>query len=112
MVSLLLNLRIWTEAGQTAAELHAAEPENMVYASTYAFSLYLAGQPQAAAQALRALGSQSDPVTSFAQRRITEFFSPQQETPKPHKSIWTNRQRHFFCRKNRPLVDKAKKKEI
>jgi Flp pilus assembly protein TadD len=55
MVSLLLGEDA-AEAHRYAAELHAAEPDNPVFASTYAFSLYLRGRPQEAAQALRALG--------------------------------------------------------
>jgi len=55
MVSLLLGTDT-AEARQTAAELHTAEPDNPVFASTYAFSLYLQGRPQEAVQALRALG--------------------------------------------------------
>ena len=55
MVSLLLGADE-AEAHRYAAELHAAEPENPVFASTYAFSLYRQGRPQEAVQALRALG--------------------------------------------------------
>jgi hypothetical protein len=55
MISLLLGAEV-AEARQAAAELHAAEPENPVFASTYAFSLYQQGRPVEAAQALRALG--------------------------------------------------------
>lgn len=55
MVSLLLGEDV-AEAHRAAAELHAAEPENPVFASTYAFSLYRRGRPQEAVQALRALG--------------------------------------------------------
>jgi tetratricopeptide (TPR) repeat protein len=55
MVSLLLGTDV-AEAQRTAAELHAAEPDNPVFASTHAFSLYLQGRPREAAQVLRALG--------------------------------------------------------
>jgi Flp pilus assembly protein TadD len=55
MASLLLGLDT-AQARQIAAELHAAEPENPMFASTYAFSIYLQGHPQEAVQALRALG--------------------------------------------------------
>lgn len=55
MVSLLLGTDT-DEARQTAAELHAAQPDNPIFASTYAFSLFQQGHPQEAAQALRALG--------------------------------------------------------
>ncbi len=55
MVSLLLGTDV-AEAQRTAAELHAAEPDNPVFASTQALSLYLQGHPREAAQVLRALG--------------------------------------------------------
>jgi predicted Zn-dependent protease len=55
MVSLLLG-EDKAEAHRSAAELHAADPGNPVFASTYAFSLYLRGRPQEAVQMLRALG--------------------------------------------------------
>jgi predicted Zn-dependent protease len=55
MVSLLLGEDM-AEAHRAAAELRAAEPENPVFASTYAFSLYRQGRPLEAARALRALG--------------------------------------------------------
>jgi Flp pilus assembly protein TadD len=55
MVSLLLGTAT-DQARQIAAELHAAEPDNPVFVSTYAFSLYQQGHPQEAVQALRALG--------------------------------------------------------
>lgn len=55
MVSLLLGTDT-AEARQTAAELHAADPANPVFASTYAFSLFLQGRQQEAIQTLRALG--------------------------------------------------------
>ncbi|MGA2854553.1 MAG: hypothetical protein ABSE90_10550 [Verrucomicrobiota bacterium] len=55
MVSLLLDADV-ADARRTAAELHAAEPDSPVFASTHAFSLYLQGRPQEAAQVLRALG--------------------------------------------------------
>jgi Flp pilus assembly protein TadD len=55
MVSLLLGADT-PEARRTAAELHAADPENPVFASTHAFSLYLQGRPLEAVQTLRALG--------------------------------------------------------
>jgi predicted Zn-dependent protease len=55
MVSLLLGTDT-AEARQTAAELHAAEPDNPVFVSTYAFSLFLQGRQQEAIQTLRALG--------------------------------------------------------
>jgi Flp pilus assembly protein TadD len=55
MVSLLMGADV-AEARRTAAELQAAEPDNPVFASTHAFSLYLQGRPQEAAQVLRALG--------------------------------------------------------
>ena len=55
MVSLLLGLDT-AQAHQIAAELHAAEPKNPMFVSTYAFSLYLQGRPQEAVQTLRALG--------------------------------------------------------
>jgi Flp pilus assembly protein TadD len=55
MVSMLLGEDV-AEANRSAAELHAAEPDNPVFASTYAFSLYLRGRSQEAVQTLRALG--------------------------------------------------------
>ena len=55
MVSLLLGTDV-AEAQRTAAELHAAAPDNPVFASTHALSLYLQGRPREAAQVLRALG--------------------------------------------------------
>ena len=55
MVSLLLGTDT-DQARQTAMELHTAEPDNPVFVSTYAFSLYQQGHPQEAVQALRALG--------------------------------------------------------
>ena len=55
MVSMLLGVEL-ADAQQTAAKLHAADPNDPVLASTYAFSLYLQGRPKEAAQTLRALG--------------------------------------------------------
>ena len=55
MVSLLLNVDT-DAAHQDAAALHAAQPDNPVFTSTYALSLYLQGRSQEAVQSLRALG--------------------------------------------------------
>lgn len=55
MVSLLTGTEVAT-ANEYAAELHAAEPNNTAFASTYAFSLYLKGQTQEALRTLRDLG--------------------------------------------------------
>ena len=55
MVSLLIGADL-AKAEEYAAELHAAEPKNADFASTYAFSLYLKGQTQEALRTLRDLG--------------------------------------------------------
>lgn len=55
MVSLLVNNDL-AYAHKAAAELHAAEPESPVFASTCAFSLHLQGRTKEAIEILRALG--------------------------------------------------------
>jgi tetratricopeptide (TPR) repeat protein len=55
MVSLLVNNDV-ARAHQAAAELHATEPQNAVFTSTYAFSLHRQGRTKEAIELLRALG--------------------------------------------------------
>ena len=55
MMSMLVGADV-AKAQEYAKELHSTEPDNPVFASTYAFSLYLKGETQAALQILRAVG--------------------------------------------------------
>jgi len=55
MISLLLGAEL-AQAHECAAELHTGEPENQVFTSTYAFSLYRQGRKHDALETLRALG--------------------------------------------------------
>ena len=54
MLSLLCGKDLPT-AHKDAAELYAGEPRNPVFASTYAFSLYLQGKTKEGLEVLRAL---------------------------------------------------------
>jgi Flp pilus assembly protein TadD len=54
MLSLLIGKDLLT-AHKDAAELHSNEPRNPVFASTYAFSLYLQGRSKEGMEVLRAL---------------------------------------------------------
>ena len=107
MVSLLLGTDT-DQARKTAAELHAAEPDNPVFVSTYAFSLYQQGRPQEAAQALRALGlNRLDDPSLAAYYGV--FLSAAGDTQTAR--IYLNKSaKAFLLPQEQALVDQAKKK--
>ena len=107
MVSLLLGTDT-DQARQTAAELRAAEPDNPVFVSTYAFSLYLQGHPQEAAQALRALGlNRLDDPSLAAYYGV--FLAAAGDT-QTARTYLTKSAKAFLLPQEQALVDQAKKR--
>ncbi|MGA2852508.1 MAG: tetratricopeptide repeat protein [Verrucomicrobiota bacterium] len=106
MVSLLLGADT-AEAHRSAAELHAAEPGNPMFASTYAYSIYLQGRPQEAAQALRALGlNQLDDPAFAAYYGIFLSATGDKQTARTYLN---KSAKAFLLPEEKALVERAKK---
>ena len=107
MVCLLLGTDT-DQARRTAAELFAAEPDNPVFASTYAFSLYQQGHPQEAVRALRALGlNRLDDPSLAAYYGV--FLAAAGDTQTARTYLDKSAQA-FLLPQEKALVDQAKKK--
>jgi len=107
MVSLLLGTDT-EQARKTAAELHVAEPENPVFVSTYAFSLYQQGHSQEAVQALRALGlNRLDDPSLAAYYGV--FLSAAGDT-QTARTYLSKSAKAFLLPQEQALVDQAKKR--
>jgi len=106
MVSLLLNVDV-AAARQDAAQLHAAQPDNPVFASTYALSLYLQGRPQEAVQALRALGLERLDDPSLA--AYYGVFLSAAGDAKTARTYLDKSAKAFLLPEEQALVEQAKK---